>query len=158
MAMNPSSTFTFADLQDAEPIQGWQDFLHDGKGFLKTAAAAHAKRNKVFTAEILFNIIAMAIEKFVMAVLMRHGAMPYNHTMADLAAAMEETFPGEINDIRERLLQLDSYQQICDLDGFSIAPPAMAEIPAMLELADTLHYLVVRRCIEDETLAKQFHA
>ena len=145
--MNTSPAFTFADLQHAQPIQGWQEFLHDGDGFLKTAVAAHDKRRKVFTAEILYNIVAMAIEKFVMAALMRHGTMPYNHTMTDLVAAMEETFPGEIQDIREGLLRLDSYQQICDLDGFSILLPAMEEIPAMLELADTLKSLVVRRCI-----------
>ena len=144
--MNPSATFTFTDLQQARPIQGWQDFLDEGRGFLKTAVAAHAKGRKVFTAEILYNMIAMAIEKFVMAALMHRGAMPYNHTMADLTAAMEETFPGEIDDIRERLLQLDGYQEICDLDGFSIAPPPMAEIPPMLELADTLQSLVVLKC------------
>jgi hypothetical protein len=145
--MTPSPTFTFADLQHAEPIQGWQEFLHDGEGFLKTAVAAHAKRKKVFTAEILYNIVAMAIEKFVMAALMRYGTMPYNHTMTDLVAAMEGTFPGEIDAIRERLLKLDKYQEICDLDGFSITPPPMEEIPAMLETAATLKSLVVRRCI-----------
>lgn len=32
---------------------------------------------RAFTPEIICNLIAMAIEKFVMAVLMRHGALPY---------------------------------------------------------------------------------
>lgn len=145
--MTPSSTFTFADLRQVQPIQGWEEFLHDGEGFLQTAVAAHEKRKKVFTAEILYNIIAMAIEKFVMAALMRHGTMPYNHTMVDLTAAMEETFPGKLDGIRDRLLHLDAYQDICDLDGFSITPPPMEEVPAMLELAETLQSLVTQRLI-----------
>ena len=121
--MNTLSSFLLSDLKNAQPILGWQDFLYDGEGYLKTAVGAHAKRRQVFTAEILYNLVAMAIEKFVMAALMRHGAMPYNHTMRDLVEAMEATFPGAINDIREGLLQLDAFQQICDLDGFSITSP-----------------------------------
>lgn len=82
-------------LAEIEPIRGWEEFLQDGKGFLSTALAGYQKRQQVFTAEILYNIIAMAVEKFVMAALMRHGALPYNHTMADLVEAMETTFPGK---------------------------------------------------------------
>ena len=44
------------------PIEGWESFLQDGEGYLKTALAAHEKRNRVFTPEILFNVAAMAIE------------------------------------------------------------------------------------------------
>ena len=73
----------------------------------------------------------MAIEKFVMAALMSHGAMPYNHTMADLVEALEETFPGAVATIRDGLLQLDKYQEICDLEGFSIRPPEMKKIPSI---------------------------
>ena len=140
--MNTLSSFLLSDLKNAQPILGWQDFLYDGEGYLKTAVGAHAKRRQVFTAEILYNLVAMAIEKFVMAALMRHGAMPYNHTMRDLVEAMEATFPGAINDIREGLLQLDAFQQICDLDGFSITSPGMEKIPAMLHLAGRVQALV----------------
>ena len=76
--VNTTANFLLSDLKSVQPIDGWQDFMHDGKGFLKTAIGAHAKRKHIFTSEILYNIIAMAIEKFVMAALMRYGAMPYN--------------------------------------------------------------------------------
>ncbi|MCI5211179.1 MAG: hypothetical protein D3910_20885, partial [Candidatus Electrothrix sp. ATG2] len=67
-------------LTGLEPIRGWEEFLRDGEGYLRTATAAYTKKNGIFTSEILYNLIAMAIEKFIMAALMRHGAMPYNHT------------------------------------------------------------------------------
>jgi hypothetical protein len=138
MTLSDKVTMKFAS---AQPIGGWEDFLKDGEGFLRTAAGAYEKQKKIFTSEILYNIIAMAIEKFVMAALMRHGALPYNHTMRDLVEAMDETFPTAIDDLREGLLRMDQYQEICDLDGFRITPPEKSEIPGMLEMAQKLQRL-----------------
>ena len=149
--MESTAHFTLTNLQHAQPIAGWQEFLEDGSGYLNTAAGALAKRRRVFTPPILYNLIAMAIEKFVMAALMRYGAMPFNHTMADLVEAMEETFPGAVTDMRDELLKLDSFQEICDLEGFSITPPGMEKIPAMLDLAGRIKLLVTDRIITDES-------
>ena len=145
--MEAQANFTLSDLKPAQPITGWEDFLADGSGYLNTAVGALVKRREVFTSQILYNLIAMAIEKFVMAALMRYGAMPYNHTMGDLVEAMEETFPGAVSDIRDDLLLLDSYQDICDLEGFSISPPAMEKIPAMLDLAGRVKSLVTGKIL-----------
>lgn len=137
-----ATNFLLSDLRVAQPIQGWEEFRSDGNAFLKTAAKAHAEQKSAFTAEILYNVIAMAIEKFVMAALMRHGELPYNHTMTDLVEAMEKTFPGAIKDLAADLLALDRYQEICDIDAFNITPPEMAEIPGMINLAGKLQVLV----------------
>ena len=135
-----------------EPIRGWEEFLRDGEGYLNTATAGYQRRRQVFTAEILYNLVAMAIEKFVMAALMRHGTMPYNHTMTDLVEAMETTFPGKMAGLSQGLLEMDKYQEICDLDGFKITPPEMEKIPEMLGLADKLRNLVIRDlCTAEET-------
>ncbi len=143
--MQAGTNFFLSDLKKAEPIRGWEEYWSEGQAFLKTASAAHAQRKKAFTTVILYNIIAMAIEKFVMTALMRQGTLPYNHTMRDLVAAMDETFPGAMGDISAGLLQLDQYQEICDVDAFNITGPAMEEIPAMLTLAGRLHDLVARQ-------------
>lgn len=123
-------------------IQGWQKFFNDGEAFLKTGSAAYEKGKKAFTPETLYNIIAMAIEKFVMAALMQRGTMPDNHTMADLAEAMEKIFPDDVNEIKKELLQMDRYQEICDMDSFKISPPSMDEIPLMIETATKLKLMV----------------
>ncbi len=130
-------------LQSLQPISGWEDFFRHGEGYLNAAVGAHRKQVQAFTPEILYNLAAMAIEKFVMAALMRHGAMPYNHIMVDLVEAMEQTFPGRLGQIQDDLLRLDKYQEICDLDGFKISPPRPEEIPAMLELTKRLKRLVL---------------
>lgn len=140
--METLSYFELSALKSAPSIEGWQDFLEAGNGYLNTATAAHNRQVGTFTSAILYNIIAMAIEKFVMAALMHHGDLPYNHTMTDLVDAMETIFPGQLGDIRNSLIQLDRYQEICDLEGFSISPPPMEEIPIMLYLAKRVQTLV----------------
>ncbi|MBC8414728.1 MAG: hypothetical protein ISR96_03645 [Nitrospira sp.] len=125
-----------------QPIGGWEDYLKDGNSFLKTALGAYEKKRAIFTPEILYNLIAMGIEKFIMAALMQHGALPYNHTMKDLVEAMDETFPSALDELREGLLTMDQYQDICDLDGFRITPPEKEEIPGMLQIAQRLQSLV----------------
>lgn len=134
----------FGDIK-ADPIDGWETFFEQGKAFLLTASAAYQKKKKAFTPEILYNIIAMAIEKFVMAALMKHGALPYNHTMKDLVEALDSVFPGMISDLRDQLLAMDKYQEICDVDDYNIRPPSMAEIPGMLVLATRLQELALIR-------------
>ncbi len=136
-------------LQSLQPVSGWEEFFRHGEGYLNTALAAHRKGVRAFTPEILYNLAAMAIEKFVMAALMRHGTMPYNHTMADLVEAMERTFPGRLGHLGDQLLAMDKYQEICDLDGFKISPPKMEEIPAMLELAGKLQEITKKDWIAD---------
>jgi len=148
-----SATMIQVDLKPMQAISGWEDFLKEGKAYLKTAAGAYERRQDIFSAEILYNIIAMAIEKFVMAALMRHGAMPYNHTMGDLVEAMEETFCGAMGEMKEKVLALDKYQEICDLETYKIRPPAMEEIPEMLRLAKQLESLVSDTLLQEQSVA-----
>ena len=85
----------FSDIK-REPITGWQEFLEEGNQFLATAVNAHAKSKKAFTPEILYNLVAMAIEKLIMALLMKSGNLPYNHTMHDLVEAMVAAAPASL--------------------------------------------------------------
>jgi len=124
-----------------EPIQGWQDFLAEGEDFLAASLNAYSKQSTKFTPDILYNITCMAIEKFIMAALMKHGALPYNHTMADLVEAMETTFGNEIARLKDGLLELDRYQEICDVETFMVRPVRLEDIPAMLELAKEVRSL-----------------
>ena len=140
--MNIAGESALTSLGSIQPIQGWEEFLEDGNGYLRTATGAFFNGNETFTPEILYNLVAMSIEKFVMAALMRHGTMPYNHTMADLVEAMEETFPHAIDVIRDGLLKLDTFQDICDPYDFKIIAPTIDEIPGMLGLAEKMQLLV----------------
>ena len=106
------------------------------------------QRHQVFTAEILYNLVGMAIEKLIMALLMKSGNLPYNHTMHDLVESMEEFLPGQLIHLADELKALDGYQEICDIDSYNITPPTMDEVAGMLELAKEVQSLTMNKLAE----------
>ncbi|MEN8258456.1 MAG: hypothetical protein ABFS09_11400 [Thermodesulfobacteriota bacterium] len=130
----------FSDIK-RDPIGGWQEFLQEGNQFLATATNAYSGGRQAFTSEILYNLVAMAIEKLIMALLMKSGNLPYNHTMHDLVESMGEFLPGGLAGLGEELKSLDAFQEICDVDSYTITPPTMAEVAGMLELAGEVQAL-----------------
>lgn len=118
-----------------EPIKGWEEFLQEGNQFLATANNAYVQRREPFTTAILYNLVAMAIEKLIMALLMKSGNLPYNHTMHDLVEAIDEFLPGELEGLGAELKAWDGFQDICDIESYSITPPTMGQIGGMLTLA-----------------------
>ena len=127
----------FADIRP-QAIEDWGQYRLEGEQFLNLAEGAFLKNKATFTTEILYNLIAMAIEKLVMGALMEIGRLPYNHTMHDLVAALEEWLPETIRGMEEPVRALDSYQEICDPYNCTIKVPTRAEIETMLALARRL--------------------
>ncbi len=143
-AAPPVNLVGFGDIK-RDPIGGWQEFLKEGNQFLATASNGYTKRQQVFTSEILYNLVGMAIEKLIMALLMKSGNLPYNHTMHDLVESMEEFLPGELTALAEELKALDGFQEICDIDSYTITPPTMAEVTRMLELAKEVQTITMQK-------------
>ncbi len=138
------SMVAFSDIQK-DPIRGWQEFLHEGQQFLATASRAHIAGKKAFTTEILYNLVAMAIEKLIMAMLMKSGNLPYNHTMHDLVESMEEVMPGRLQGLGEELKSLDAFQEICDQDEYHIKVPTQTEVSKMINLAVQMETLTTQQ-------------
>jgi len=114
-------------------ITDWREYLKDGKLYLQTALGAAERRSDVFTPEILYNIVAMSIEKLIMGFLMSRGDLAENHTMGDLLRALEKH--AEVPAILSRdLLYLDSFQEICDLDTYNRRPPTQEETIRILAI------------------------
>lgn len=133
----------FGDI-NKNPIKGWPDYLREGQEFLATAHNACAKGRTAFTPEILYNLVAMSIEKLIMAMLMKSGNLPYNHTMHDLVDSMEDFLPGELKGLGDELKALDAFQEICDKENITIVIPTMAEVVKMLGLAKQLETLTLK--------------
>ena len=126
-----------------QPISDWQEFLREGNQFLATASNAFTLQREVFTAEILYNLVAMAIEKLIMALLMNSGNLPYNHTMHDLVESMEEFLPGCLVGLGDEIKALDAFQEICEIDNYTIKIPDTSEVAKMLELAKKVQALTL---------------
>jgi len=112
-------------------------FMDEGNKYLKTARGG-VKRPAVFTTEILYNIIGLAIEKHIMAALMAKGKLADNHTFTDLVDATKQI--GEIDaGIADQLRRYDSYQNICPVfAGYHRAEPPTEAIPEMIATAEAV--------------------
>ncbi len=122
----------------AMPTEDWALYQREGEQYLAVAERAFVKQRKAFTVEILYNLIAMAMEKLVMAALMRVGRLPDNHTLGDLAQALARWLPEASQGLSEEMTALDRFQEICDLEKATLLQPSPADIEAMLALARRL--------------------
>ncbi len=122
-------------------ISDWRQFIEDGEKYLSTAIHAAEKRREVFTPEILYNLTAMAIEKYLMGFLMYHGDMADNHTMRDMIESVQRHVKMQ-PDLAESLLYLDSFQEICDIDTYNRRAPGIEEIPGILAIGQNVRGFV----------------
>ena len=125
-------------------IDDWRQYIKEGGQYLHTAGEAAEKRAEVFTPEILYNLTAMAIEKFIMGYLMSRGDLADNHTMRDLVDALERN-AGPQPELGAKLRYLDGFQEICDLDTYSRKPALPEDIPEILAIGQMVREFVVQR-------------
>ncbi len=135
-SMIPQSLVALADIRP-RAIDDWAQYRLEGEQFLRLAEQAHHRR-EAFTPTILYNLVTMAIEKLVMAALMRCGRLPDNHTLHDLVAALERWLPETVRGLAGPLCELDSFQDICDPYAGTITAPSRREVESMLILARKL--------------------
>ena len=135
--ISPQSLVALADIRP-RAIDDWAQYRLEGEQFLRLAEQAHHRQKKAFTPTILYNLVTMAIEKLVMAALMRCGRLPDNHTLHDLVAALERWLPETVRGLAGPLCELDSFQDICDPYAGTITAPSRREVESMLILARKL--------------------
>lgn len=121
----------------------YTDFMNEGDKYLKTARGG-INRPAIFTGEILYNIIGLAIEKHVMGALMAKGQLADNHTFTDLIDATRQI--GEIDEsIANQLRKFEGYQNICPVfAGYHRAEVPADAIPEMIETAAAVQAWAVK--------------
>ena len=96
----------------------WKNFYAAGIDYWNFAKNS-AKRPDVFNAEIVYNVVGMAIEKLFMALLVYHDRLPYNHTLTDLVEAVKHIHNVDAL-LEEKLKYMDSLQEICAIHSLVI--------------------------------------
>jgi hypothetical protein len=109
---------------------GWREYYDDGEKFLKAATGKGKK--KVFNAEIVYNVLCMAVEKFFMAFFVFKKTMPDNHTMKDLVESAERIAP--VSDtLKSNMLFLDGFQNICAISAYKRIIPGAADMERIIQ-------------------------
>ncbi|TKB24377.1 HEPN domain-containing protein [Desulfopila sp. IMCC35006] len=135
-------------------IDNWRDYRRDGEQFLHTATAAHEKKKRGFSTDTLYNVTCMAIEKLIMAFLMKNGDLAENHTMADLLRALQLHL-GDIPELAEKLMYMDTFQEICSLDNFTIHIPSEEDVVKMLAIGEDVRAALQPYLYDEPTTLRQ---
>ena len=122
-------------------IEDWRIYRRDGEQFLHTAFEAHRQKKKAFSADTLYNLTCMGIEKLIMAFLMSRGDLAENHTMIDLDRALQQHL-GRDYGLSERLWFLDGFQEICDLEDYRVESPQSKDIDLILDTGAEIQKLL----------------
>ncbi|MDR1491784.1 MAG: hypothetical protein LBT05_03560 [Planctomycetaceae bacterium] len=115
-------------------MSDYQVFFDEGRAFHK-AARGSIRRPEVFTPEIVQNIAAMAIEKYFMAIFLKRGRLPLNHTASDFLMEAKLFLPVS-EELENTLLYMDQLQQLCSMETFKITPPDKNDVFRFLKAAD----------------------
>lgn len=115
-----------------EKSKEWQNYINDGRKYLKTAANGLSKRKSVFTPEIIYNIVSMSIEKNIMGYLIYKNSLPDNHTLKDLADGVRRVCFIE-DELYENLIKMDHFQEICNLNCCNVKTPDEKDIEEFLD-------------------------
>lgn len=119
-------------------IDNWYEYQRDGEQFLQTALGAYRKKKETFTSDTLYNLTCMAIEKLIMAFLMKNGDLADNHTMGDLLRSLQRHLDLQ-PELVDKMVFLDSFQEICDLENYQVRIPAEDDILTILATGEKLH-------------------
>jgi hypothetical protein len=121
-------------------IEGYQEMIKGANGYFKTVKRAFYKES-IFSDELIFNILTMAIEKYLVGLLMSIGIMPANHVIKYL---LEETGKKFLIDqsIQKHLVSVDDYLYLCSIDNFTKNTPPREELENIIAAVDKLKLLV----------------
>lgn len=122
----------------------WNMWLREGRQYLKAGGGEKGKFNN----SILYNLLAMSLEKFVMAILGFNMAMPVNHTFTDLLYSLEKLYNIDKN-LKDTILKLESVQEICSFEDYVRNDVSNENIKIMRDSVKKIESMANEICIED---------
>ena len=124
----------------------WRTWLKNGDQYLD--AATPKKKTSRFGTDIRYNLLSMALEGYIMAILDFHGDLPENHTYTDLVLALERVVPID-NALKKRILTYENLQSICSIDKYSRKNPTEMELVDLKGAIDEISRLAHETCTVD---------
>jgi hypothetical protein len=128
----------------SQKLYPWETWLGQGLDYEK-AAGGRSDKPSPFSPAIQYNLIALALEGYVMAMVNFHGSLPENHTFSDLISAWEQVAPLDAN-LKSTILKYEDMQSICSLDNYHRFEPKPEDIQALRAAVAALGEIVRTTC------------
>lgn len=108
----------------------YPQFISQAEAYYKTVQGG-VKRKQIFTNEILYNIISISIEKYLMGFLMSKNQLPPCHTLNNMIKEVKRHILVE-ESLVKRMDYFDKLQFICALTPFKRDPVSDNDITDMM--------------------------
>jgi hypothetical protein len=119
-----------------QSITGWHDHVQSGYQYLD-AARRGLSRPAVFNNELIFQLVAMGIEKIIAGLCQYHHQMPYDHTLSGLVAELDGVCPIE-PELIQQIRQIECNDDMCTLDPERRTPPSDADVREVLAAGEAV--------------------
>jgi hypothetical protein len=113
-----------------QSITGWQEHICHGRQYLKTADRG-LSRPTVFNNDLIYQLAAMAMEQLLVGLWQFHHRMPPDHTLTGLVEGLPPFCILE-NDLVEKIMQLDRWEDMCSLTAAWRPVPDESEVSELL--------------------------
>jgi hypothetical protein len=110
----------------------------DARGYHQTARGFQASGA---AASVVFNVAAMAVERYLMAICYLHGVEPIHHTFGSMMSevdALIDVPPG----LSEQIAALDGIFRICSFDDYHHGEPDPADAARALDNCQGLDHVL----------------
>lgn len=101
------------------------------------------------SSSLIFNVAAIAVECYLIALCALHGEMPFNHNYRSLLASAEEKTAFS-ETLRSQILALDAIFGICSVDDYHHGTPDDEDARRILTVCDELDAQINREQTEPE--------
>jgi hypothetical protein len=116
------------------------NFIKEANEYYKVAVGG-VKRKKVFTNEILYNLISISIEKYFMGFLTSKNQLPKCHTLKNMINEVK-TLVEVKESIVQKMYYFDDVQQICSIIDYNRKTISDHDIDEMISVLGEIKDLV----------------
>ena len=121
----------------------WKKWLNNGDRYLSAATPKGEKSR--FGPDLIYNLLSMSLEGYVMAIMDFHNTLPENHTYTDLVYALESVTRLDPA-LKSRILKHESIQSICSVDKYYRTSPTEKELDDLRDAVGTIGTMAHETC------------
>jgi hypothetical protein len=118
---------------------GWETFYKEGIAY--HARMVQGAGRGSLSAEVIHGLASLAIEKFLMALIVHNGSMPEGHTFPDLLRS-SKSYAVFDPDIEDALILMDEIQPLCTMEPVPVKPVRRSDIGTFINASENIKRVV----------------
>ncbi len=116
--------------------------------YLSTIKSAFRKPQRKFDNDLLYNMVAICFEKFMIAWLAHHDTIATSHLPLMLYRELNPLEPELSQSLRKTAILIGSFEGICSIEDFGYKTPDNIQMERMVEGLNELKNLVASRLLK----------